>query len=267
MNAPTQIPPNPDYGKGCFRRRIRIDLVDARHAVTGFEDDFHAFALTLTHDGTVIRDISARSIRYPAALCPEAQGRLTSLVGRPLTADRGIFLGYDNARQHCTHLHDMLWLTLAQVLRGTPSRQFDITVPDEREGRTIAEIIVDGAPFLQWTISGGKVLAPEALAGATLRGGFNERLRAYYSGDTLEAAVVLQMGCLVSGGRRVLLESFETLVLEPNDRRIGRCFRFQQENVERRPLSTHLVRDFSTAPQRLLEWHRWEMPLAEESSR
>lgn len=256
MNSPTQIPPNPGYGQGCFRRRIRIDIIGPQHVATGFEDDFHAFSLQLTHDGRAIRDIATRSIRYPAALCPEARARLDRLVGMPLTADRGVFLGYDSARLHCTHLHDMLWLSMSQVLRGTSSRQYDITIPDDRDGQAVAELGVDGSPLLRWTIAGGKVLAPAPLAGASLRGGFNGKLRGLYTGDTLEAALVLQMGCLVAGGRRVQLESFATLILEADDRRIGRCYRFQRENVERQPPNTHQVRDFSDAPTQLLAWYR-----------
>ena len=256
MSSPTQIPTNPQYGQGCFRRRIRINIIGPGHAATAFEDDFHAFSLQLHHDGKIVRDIGAQSIRYPAALCPEARSRLLKMVGRPLTADRNEFLGYDNARQHCTHLHDMLWLTMSQVLRGTPARQYDIAIPDDQAGQTVAEIRVDDRPALQWTIAGGKVLEPAELAGATLRGGFGASLRTLYAGEVLEAALVLQMGCLVSGGRRVLLDAIDTLILEPGDRRIGRCFRFQQENLDRRPPSTHQVRDFTHAPTQLLEWFR-----------
>lgn len=256
MKTPTQIPPNPDYGSGCFRRRIRIDITDPQHASTGFEDDFHAFTLNLTHDGHSIQAIEARSLRFPAAICPEAQSRLQTLIGRPLTADRKTFLGYDNVRLHCTHLHDMLWLTMSHVLRGTTTHQFDIAIPDDRDDQSVAELRINGQPTLHWTIAGGKVLAPDTLAGASLRGGFNERLRAVYSGDMLEAAMVLQMGCLVSNGRRVRLGALDTLILPPDDRRIGRCFRFQWENVEKRPPSTHRVRDFTSSPERLLEWHQ-----------
>lgn len=96
--------------------------------------------------------------------------RLQSLIGRPLTSDRKTFLGYDNARLHCTHLHDMLWLTMSQVLRGKATRQFDITIPDDRDGQTVAELRINGEPMLHWTIAGGKVLAPDTLAGASLRG-------------------------------------------------------------------------------------------------
>jgi len=48
------------------------------------EDDPHAFAISLEHDGERVTAVAAEAHRYPLTTCIGATAALQSLVGAPL---------------------------------------------------------------------------------------------------------------------------------------------------------------------------------------
>lgn len=73
-------PPNPAYGSGVFRRKLRLS-VHAREAAVDLEDSNHGFRLRLRHDGEAIIDLQADPIRHPFVTCPGAVMPLRRLLG------------------------------------------------------------------------------------------------------------------------------------------------------------------------------------------
>src|SRR5262245_52433502 len=130
-NESQNVPRNPLYGQGCFRRRIR--LASEANAVTAeLEDDFHGFRLHLEHDGKHMTAVQAEGVRVPTNACSEAPGLLRSLIGVAIDGDRRRFRSEDDPRHHCTHLHDLLWLAVSHATREPGVRQYDVRVGDAR---------------------------------------------------------------------------------------------------------------------------------------
>ncbi|HQR03785.1 MAG: DUF2889 domain-containing protein [Proteobacteria bacterium] len=245
---------NPRYGSGIFRRRIRVEHRDGR-VVAGLEDPVHACLVSLTHDGHTITHIEAAWIRNPTRACVGATRQLPSLAGRLLTASRAEYREYDNPRQHCTHLHDLLGLAVAHALRKIPSRQFDVTVPDLKDGSTLAEVSVDGRQILAWHTDLRTVTGPGDLAGGPIFRGFNQWAAQHYSGDTLEAAHVLQMGIFVANSQlfdiTAVRAKYPTTPLVQKHM-IGACYAYQPENVPAALPTQNTVRDFTHSADDML---------------
>ncbi|MBY0421071.1 MAG: DUF2889 domain-containing protein, partial [Parvularculaceae bacterium] len=84
-----------------FRRRIQIEPEEGRVAAA-VEDDFHAMAVVLRHDGRVATSVEALMDRAPWTTCPGAPAALKrSFEGAALSA----FPALGGKTQHCTHLY------------------------------------------------------------------------------------------------------------------------------------------------------------------
>lgn len=188
---------NPEYGTRVYRRRIRIEKRGGE-IVAGLEDTLHAFKLVVRHDGSVVTAIEGTWVRHPNGTCPGAVNQFAAYVGRTLTAQRSVFRAYSDPRRQCSHFLDVLGLIFSQALREEEVRQFDVTVPDIVDGKTWAEVHVNGERLHRWQIDHERVLHPASLGGRSLHAGFGRWAAEAFEGDTLEAAHVLQMGIHVS---------------------------------------------------------------------
>jgi hypothetical protein len=253
MTENQDYPLNADYGSGMFRRRIR--LVSTTATVDAYlEDDFHAFQLHLHHDGQVIQEVEAESIRIPAVACTEAPTILHGFVGRKLTADHGLFRSYDDPRLHCTHLHDLLWLACAHATRAIGMRQYDVTVPDLHRGRSEATVSIDGVAVHCWIVDMKSILAPSEHSGIPLQKGFSSWAAATFSGEALNAAFVLQMGIFVARARRLDVETARRAGNGGGPEIGAVCYTFQPQTRLRFVPTLGAVRDFSKVPERLLKF-------------
>lgn len=193
---------NPSYGRGVFRRRIR--LIAAPGAVrAALEDVAHAMRLVLRHDGGRITAIEPEFRRIPLTTCGGAADPLRAFVGLPLATPLRRLLAEHNPRAHCTHIYDLAQLAMAHALRGGV-RQYDVEVPDEHPGPVWARLLRDGTEVYRWQVFEGRILAPEPLAGRPLVKGFSLWAYELFGADpeALEAAMVFSKGYLVSSSRR-----------------------------------------------------------------
>lgn len=246
--------PHPRYGQRIFRRRIRL-LADGDTVRGGLEDNLHACRLALRHDGHEITAIDVEWLRYPTLVCPDSVARLMRLAGRPLTADRAGFRGWENPRSHCTHLHDLLGLAIAQALRGTAERQYDVTIPDPHDGSTVAEVALDGHVLHRWRIDHPRILEPAELAGREVLRGFAAWSGERWSGDELEAAAVLQMGLIIGTSQRWDLAAMRRRAPhEPlsSRERASVCFAYEDERFDLALPRVDSVRDFTDSPDALV---------------
>lgn len=244
---------NPLYGQGCYRRRILLQRTDFS-VVAELEDDYHGFRIAMAHDGRHITRIEAQSLRIPTTACLEAPALLHALVGRPLTPDRRQFRQASAPRLHCTHLHDLLWLAMAQACRTSITRLYDIQVPDVRAGVSRATVQLDGQEVLAWETNLDELSGPAEHAGKPLRDGFSRWVSADYCADQLEAAYVLQIAIMVARARQLDVEAMRAARTVPVKALIGACHAFQADVVARAYPVLGAVRDFSERPESLLHF-------------
>lgn len=259
------IPPVP----GIFRRRIILDD-DGQVVRAGVEDDFHHFEVDLNHAGGLVMDIAGRAVRHPWATCPGAVLMLRQFIGVPVGTDAVRRRDLPPPGRHCTHMHDLTVLALAQAGRGPGRRVYDVAVPD-RAGRTrfprfdAAGIIVrppdgpdgtteptlirDGVPLLHWAMDGEHLTAPAEVAGMDFRK-LGQWAATAGDDDFLEAVKVLRQGIFVSGGRVLPLDLVPGAAFQGVP--AGTCYAFQAERMEQGSRMLGSTRDFTDSPGRPL---------------
>jgi len=246
----SRIPARLPYGEGTYRRRTRL-VADAGRVTADLEDDFHRFRVVLEHDGCSVRAVRGEAMRYPWTACPGAFTPLQAFVGAPLDPSPTAASRRVNPREHCAHLFDLAALALSHALRGG-RRQYDIAVPDRRDGRTRAALHRDGELLLTWEVAGSSISGPVPWAGHSLRGrDFLHWAEAELDPDTAEAAVALRRAVFIASGRQGDLDS------APNAGALLRwaantCHSFTPGIAEEALRVRGATREFSHGPDRLL---------------
>lgn len=244
---------NPLYGTGTFRRRIALRNQPGL-VIAELEDCFHAFRVRLSHDGTRVTQVEAETIRYPRTVCVGAPDVLRRFVGDPLSDNRRVIRERQTPGEHCTHLYDLAWLAMAQALRGTAERIYDVEVPDPRDGSNEGIVFRDGDEILRWQLRDADVTAPAAIAGNKLNENFGRWASTIYEGEELEAAYVLQIGCFVAGTRRLDVNAMGGRWNDPGRVKVGTCYAHQPERRYEGVTMTGMARDFTDTPEQLLQF-------------
>jgi hypothetical protein len=206
-SAAPRVPELEGYGEGVFRRRILLEARDGR-VVGELQDDFHHFAVDVTHDGSQVTAARGGGLRVPWTTCPGAIPPLERLRGLHLTTALRAAARHTDPRLQCTHLLDLASCAIAHAARcveGAPGRvrRYDVEIPDRVRGRTLATLERDGRPVLAWEIDRNEIVAPDPFAGHSVAGrGFAEWADQALEVDLSEAAQVLRRACLISIGRR-----------------------------------------------------------------
>ena len=223
-----------------YRRRVSIDPRPGRVGAW-VEDDFHHFGVDIEHDGKTALRIATHAPRFPWTTCPAAGDFLIGQFQGRALADIG---ASDDQRLHCTHLYDIAVAAARHALEDAPT-VYDIAVADDRGHGALAEIAVNGAPSLRWLFSKTPVEGdiPSGDMAAFLE--WTRRL-----GPAMkEAGMMFRRGAMVSGGRRLDLESYRT-ASEVGQH--GACFTLQPERAAGAGRVIGAIRDFWRAPDALL---------------
>jgi hypothetical protein len=229
--VPTAFPRNPAYGRGVFRRRIR--LVKEPSAVVALLDDTnHSMWCRVRHDGEHVTATEGNTIRAPNTNCPGASAALSELVGLPLAMPRGELFGEGRSFRNCTHLFDLAALSMAQAMRDEPKRTCDIIIPDETDEPVVAQVLVDGRPLLQWRVTKGRIVEFGEDAPIPIMRGFTGWALAHLEGETFDAAMLLQRGYLVSGARQWIVDRSPNLPITALLELAGACYAYQPERIE-----------------------------------
>jgi hypothetical protein len=185
--------------------------IDREQVAGSVQDDFHHFALRITHDEAVIRGVEAETIRAPWSTCPAASIPLQRLVGAALFERASDIGRVIDMRAQCTHLFDLVGLLVALAWRGDAGLGYDAYV--RGEGPTFdARLDCNGEQMLHWQVVDNYV------AGATsvsLGRGFREWTETLPVAPA-EHAFVLRRAVFVAGGRRQRLEEWAS----PDDLRL-----------------------------------------------
>jgi hypothetical protein len=248
-------PLSPDYGKGCYRRAILLRNAAPTRVEAALEDDPHAFALTLGHDGERVTSLSASAHRYPLTTCSGATGALQSVVGAPL---RDALLGlkrHADPRSNCTHLFDLAALAIEHVFRAERERLYRIEIPDAIDGRTEARLDRDHGRVLTWSVRHGVITAPERFAGQRVLGGFTRWATAELAGEELEFALVLARGYFVALSRLYDMDAASLGPASDDPMPSGVCYSYSPGQAEHAYRVVGSRRDFTDSPEQLLHWH------------
>lgn len=249
------ITPNSAYGRGVYRRRLRLRVAKRRVDVE-LEDSNHGFCLHLLHDRQRVLKADAEVIRHPFITCVEAAERLQPLVGIDLQIDSAALRQRLPQGANCTHLHDMALLALAHA--GEPPgfvRLYDISVDDERAGLTAMRIDCDGEPVHAWQVKNDAMVEPLEHAGRPVKRGFYAWVSQHYCDMPLEAAVALQRGYYVAQSRRVVRLPFQDFPASADNMPDGTCYSYNYDVVARALRIEGTVWDLTEKPDLLLQFH------------
>lgn len=254
MSAPYALynrPLNPDFGNGVYRRRIRLQGLPGK-VVAELEDCNHGFRSVVYHDGEKVTAIEPEALRVPLTTCDGALQPLRDLVGTPLSLSSLDISRAVNPKSQCTHLYDLSVLAIHHATRGQTERQFDIAIPDEKDGPTEATVSLNGTVLLRWTIANWTLCNPGQLHGLSLGKGFSKWASSLYQGDEQEAAFMLQKGYFVSGARRYDIAKLAGVkVTEANG---IACYSYSPERMEQAVRTENSTRDFTDCEQQLLKF-------------
>lgn len=238
-------PPNPAYGAGIFRRRLRV-AADGDTVSAALTDPWHAMWVTLRVDGGAIAEVSAGMDRTPKTACPGAVRALRELVGLGAAAAAAAIFSDGRAGRNCTHLLDLARLGLGCHLRGEAARVLDLTVPDpdaRGHSRLVAE--VDGVTVHDWDLAEGRLTDAAGFTGGFFDPGFLPAMRARFQGIELEAARALRMAVFVAAGRAYVTDGpIPVRALDETDRH-GDCFAFSPPVLALSRDNVGYVQDFT----------------------
>lgn len=251
----TLAPFDANYGKGCYRRVVLLDVPDTFTVTAALEDDPHAFFLRIAHDGERVTAVSAHAERHPLSTCSGAVGPITALVGARLTQASLELKRHADPRANCTHLFDLAGWAIAHAARGaTGLRRYEISIPDAVEGRMEAVLLRDGEEVLRWVIEHGGITAPERFSGQQVLGGFTRWASSALSGDELEHALMLARGYFVSLARIYDMAAAGSHPAADHPMPAGSCYSYSSGVVEQAWSLPASRRDFTATPETMLRW-------------
>lgn len=242
---------NPDCGKGMFRRRIGCSRRPGE-TLMELEDCNHAFRMWIRHDGRVVSRVEADTIRAPLTTCPGAGDLLAEFVGTPLSTTRVELIGRHAKGRHCTHLYDMLLISLWFYQQNKSSCVIDAEVDDFVAGRAGARLFIDSVLEHDWRLEQRLMLEPAHLQGVQIGPGFFSRIELRLPKEQHEPALWLNTAIFVAAGRRYDIDAMAGQTVKPSRIPLGSCYAYQAERLALARRSAGSVRDFSARPDRLL---------------
>lgn len=249
-----EFPLNPNYGSGCFRRRIQLRGQPGR-VIAELEDNCHGFRATLHHNGTELTALETETLRTPFNTCASATHPIQALVGIAIGSDPRQINESVNPFSNCTHLFDLCALAIAHAARGECTRTYDVSVDDE-VGEEAANAVVsrDGVEILRFKTREWQLMDPPEVRGKPLLRGFAAWANDFYKGDEREAAFVLQKGYFVSSSRRIDLASLEGTRATDSLHVPNVCHSYSDAIIGDAVRLPDTVRDFTDCPEQLLRF-------------
>lgn len=203
-----------------YRRRIRIEARDGA-VLAMLEDDIHALAVILRHDGATVLAVEPVVERMPWTTCPGAGAKLVeTFSGLPLAE----VTSRRDKRANCTHLHDLAVLAAAHAGEGG-GLTYDVFASDPVAGERLLELQRDGETLFAWVEQDGRLVSPPSVAGLSLPT-LRDWIDALPDEAGREAARVLQWGSLVAHGRTMPLDQQSNAAALP-----ANCYTLQPERA------------------------------------
>jgi hypothetical protein len=241
------------YGAGVASRRIRLTASPGT-ILAELEDHAHAMRCRLHHENGIITALVPEFLRFPLTTCPSAEHPLAELIGTPIGRAARAFFAGGRARRNCTHMLDLAWLASNHATRAERVGDYEADIPDEIEGCTSAILRRNGGPILEWRIDTNVIKGPAQFAGRQLYAGFTSWIldAAAQDPDLLEASLVLQKACFVTGARRYRPVA-GPLGKAEQDLTVDVCHGYAAATIDTVE-QLHNFRDFSDNPEDLLRY-------------
>lgn len=238
---------------GSYRRRVRIAHIDSATVRAALEDDFHHFAVELTHDAARAIRFAATSTRWPWSTCPDAGAQLAALDGMALSPRCTAVAAVTDPHLQCTHQFDLAGLAVSHAVRPETRRTYDVEIPPaDADGRRVVRLWRDENLELTWTVAAGTGLVdPAPFTEAPWKGGFIKWADAHLEPDAAEAAIILRRACDIGMGRGMDLEGFRT-ASDLAEIMSGVCYSMQPDIMGNANREIGSIRDFADAPEALL---------------
>ncbi|QTH20077.1 DUF2889 domain-containing protein [Rhizorhabdus wittichii] len=233
--------PNPHYGVGIFRRRIRFRARPGRISAQ-VDDTHHSFWLTLDHRDQVITGLAGDFIRSPTTVCKGAVAGLSAMIGSQIPTDASDLIRRLPPTSNCTHLVDLALWSMRHLER---SIQWDIEIPDQTDRPVWIGISRNQRPVHRWQIADFAITAPPAWQGKPLLKGFLQWARASFDGDALMAAHMLHRGVFVARGRHHIVDRVPSVPLRDAAGMEGMCWAYSEERFATGAHTIGYVRDFT----------------------
>jgi len=255
MTKPTAaiIPPNMNYGKGTYRRRILMRGLPGC-VIAELEDCFHGFRVTIDHNGSTVSNIIGEALRTPMNTCEGALTPIKALIGTALDTPNTAFSSIANPRSNCTHLYDLTVMAIGHACRGEIDWQYDIIINDEKDGIIDASVLRNEELVHHWLVSDGSIQTPKEIAGKPALKGFSKWANDTYEGDDFEAAQALHKGYFVAIALRWDMSAMEGRKVTDYSPRLGICHTYSQKVVGSAYRNRGAIRDFSNSPEALLKF-------------
>lgn len=246
------LQPNPAYGTGIYRRRIEFVALEYR-VLAILDDTHHAMWLVLDHDNRKVTAVTGGFTRQPATPCHRAVAGLEQLVGASLDVSAIELRLRLPFASNCTHLADLARSTMRARHRRVGTVRYDIVIPDAGDGGEWIEISREAIPVHRWKVVGSTIVAPVLLEGSPLLGGFTGWAREAFSGDDLDAAMMLQRGVFVARALPYKVDPSPPIALHSYGGMEGACVSYSGENWRTATGTENFVRDFTdrVIPQKL----------------
>lgn len=245
MTLADRFLPNPDYGQGIYRRRIRLQASSYEVRADVF-DDYHDMSCTMRHDDAVVTHVQAEIKRAPFSTCPGAINVVDELAGMPLSISRRQFYGEGRPHRNCTHIFDLVALAMKHALSGEALSTLDFVVPDLVKSGAWVEAHRDGQRVHRWLVGDDNtILAPNEYAGRSMFGGFVRWAESVFEGVALDLALHLQKVIFIARGRQYLLAQESENSIRDEPERIGVCYTFSEPQFSLAQSNPDYIRDFT----------------------
>jgi len=261
MFDPEKFKMNTNYGKGVFRRRIRLLREGDAHRglVHGaLEDCNHGFQSTVFYEQGKITEIKPQFMRIPFTTCDGAYKPLQNLIGANTASTPAELLSIAPPLSNCTHLHDLTLLAIAHTQRKEITSQYDVEVTDAIDGVSQLRVwrsVNDANKKLMhhWQSANYLLTSPPELKDKPLFVGFSRWANERFRDIENEAAFVLQKGNLVSIGRMLDVDAMKGSRAKDENDRVA-CFTYSPENSANAYRIGKTVRDFTNTEEQLLKF-------------
>lgn len=240
---PGRYPPDPHYGTGAFRRRIRSCRHGDRIEST-LNDNHHSMACRMTLDGDIIVGVEGQMARVPLTTCAGAPARLQEFVGSSVHKSAAEWNAGGRALHHCTHLFDMALIAIEFAASGAPGQRIDIVIPDAPDGLLTVIGYVDDVPRVQFTVEQDIIIAPEQWAGRHVKKGFVSWARTEFSGLDRTVALMMQKALMVAEGWPYIIDGTPGRAVVDDLAMAGLCYSYGEPIVRDAREQPH-VADFS----------------------
>lgn len=234
MSDLLDIPAWPGYGSGVYVRSLALTTPAPGRVCLAMEDIVHAFQITMTHAEGRITGIEANwdRERYPHTSCAGAGLALPAMVGCPLGDDLFAVPRHGDARQHCTHMFDMLCVAVQHAHQGLEDRRYDVVVPDAVGGLQVATLSLNGRAVLVFEFDDDLVLhSPPACQGLSVLRGFMPWVRANVPVQAHTLYFIMQKALFVSRAQKLDLAAMVGQRATLSGPPAGTCFGSQPERV------------------------------------